>query len=185
MIVELEVQGCARIRRRKIRKIRVERFSRYETGAVGSESILAQGAVERAVQGEHRTAKHGTLGMERRAPLVGREVLLIAKQLLEELLIAPALAQGQRARTNDQPRVCELGSVELVVVRTFEQGRCNVLPWRIVGSVPEITQITLNFRHHPCPRGVRERSEEHTSELQSHSDLVCRLLLEKKKRLIL
>src|SRR5438034_9956819 len=40
-----------------------------------------------------------------------------------------------------------------------------------------------------CPRQVfsaafcsaRERSEEHTSELQSHSDLVCRLLLEKKK----
>src|SRR5438034_6948483 len=27
----------------------------------------------------------------------------------------------------------------------------------------------------------RLRSEEHTSELQSHSDLVCRLLLEKKK----
>src|SRR5438034_5343141 len=30
---------------------------------------------------------------------------------------------------------------------------------------------------------VEERSEEHTSELQSHSDLVCRLLLEKKKAL--
>src|SRR5438034_7887064 len=29
--------------------------------------------------------------------------------------------------------------------------------------------------------GFRGRSEEHTSELQSHSDLVCRLLLEKKK----
>src|SRR5438132_10834808 len=28
------------------------------------------------------------------------------------------------------------------------------------------------------------RSEEHTSELQSHSDLVCRLLLEKKNRLV-
>src|SRR5260221_13450033 len=28
---------------------------------------------------------------------------------------------------------------------------------------------------------VTGRSEEHTSELQSHSDLVCRLLLEKKK----
>src|SRR5438034_4852713 len=28
------------------------------------------------------------------------------------------------------------------------------------------------------------RSEEHTSELQSHSDLVCRLLLEKKKSLV-
>src|SRR5260221_6454904 len=29
---------------------------------------------------------------------------------------------------------------------------------------------------------VKVRSEEHTSELQSHSDLVCRLLLEKKKK---
>src|SRR5437773_7930705 len=29
---------------------------------------------------------------------------------------------------------------------------------------------------------ARLRSEEHTSELQSHHDLVCRLLLEKKKR---
>src|SRR5437588_13002667 len=28
------------------------------------------------------------------------------------------------------------------------------------------------------------RSEEHTSELQSHSDLVCRLLLEKKNKMV-
>src|SRR5438034_6771794 len=36
----------------------------------------------------------------------------------------------------------------------------------------------------PRPNGCRGkvRSEEHTSELQSHSDLVCRLLLEKKKK---
>src|SRR5260221_4944642 len=35
----------------------------------------------------------------------------------------------------------------------------------------------------PLPRrgDADMRSEEHTSELQSHSDLVCRLLLEKKK----
>src|SRR5438132_10454017 len=31
-------------------------------------------------------------------------------------------------------------------------------------------------------RSAPTRSEEHTSELQSHSDLVCRLLLEKKKK---
>src|SRR5438132_6953217 len=31
------------------------------------------------------------------------------------------------------------------------------------------------------PYVEKRRSEEHTSELQSHSDLVCRLLLEKKK----
>src|SRR2546421_4776145 len=30
-------------------------------------------------------------------------------------------------------------------------------------------------------KDLKERSEEHTSELQSRSDLVCRLLLEKKK----
>src|SRR5260370_20357633 len=31
---------------------------------------------------------------------------------------------------------------------------------------------------------IKWRSEEHTSELQSHLNLVCRLLLEKKKKLI-
>src|SRR5438034_5163861 len=39
--------------------------------------------------------------------------------------------------------------------------------------------------HGPLRRVVAhvDRSEEHTSELQSHSDLVCRLLLEKKNRI--
>src|SRR2546430_11563379 len=32
------------------------------------------------------------------------------------------------------------------------------------------------------PAGLLSRSEEHTSELQSQSNLVCRLLLEKKKK---
>src|SRR5947207_8365400 len=41
-----------------------------------------------------------------------------------------------------------------------------------VGMIP-----TVN----PSSFGNSVRSEEHTSELQSHSDLVCRLLLEKKK----
>src|SRR5260221_10517113 len=39
-----------------------------------------------------------------------------------------------------------------------------------------------SLREGPCARPFTQaRSEEHTSELQSHSDLVCRLLLEKKK----
>src|SRR5690242_21941689 len=41
-------------------------------------------------------------------------------------------------------------------------------------------------RHRPMwegrPSGLNLRSEEHTSELQSHVNLVCRLLLEKKKK---
>src|SRR2546430_4376851 len=36
-------------------------------------------------------------------------------------------------------------------------------------------------RQHSATRRERARSEEHTSELQSQSNLVCRLLLEKKK----
>src|SRR5438034_7734252 len=47
--------------------------------------------------------------------------------------------------------------------------------------------LALQYRSYPtefmgCMIG---RSEEHTSELQSHSDLVCRLLLEKKKNKLL
>src|SRR5438132_8826628 len=41
--------------------------------------------------------------------------------------------------------------------------------------------VTSLWRH-PLRRRQHDRSEEHTSELQSHSDLVCRLLLEKKKK---
>src|SRR2546430_10161048 len=37
-------------------------------------------------------------------------------------------------------------------------------------------------RHDPARGGCERRSEEHTSELQSQSNLVCRLLLEKKKK---
>src|SRR5256886_12100284 len=37
-------------------------------------------------------------------------------------------------------------------------------------------------RHHRLGRLGGERSEEHTSELQSQSNLVCRLLLEKKNK---
>src|SRR5438034_7799908 len=37
------------------------------------------------------------------------------------------------------------------------------------------------FARHGTESSSGARSEEHTSELQSHSDLVCRLLLEKKK----
>src|SRR5260370_32763288 len=36
-----------------------------------------------------------------------------------------------------------------------------------------------------CHRPGRGRSEEHTSELQSHLNLVCRLLLEKKKKVLI
>src|SRR5208283_5499401 len=50
---------------------------------------------------------------------------------------------------------------------------------------PPSSQIrALSRPTRSCLRSTRSgtRSEEHTSELQSHHDLVCRLLLEKKKK---
>src|SRR5260221_1801791 len=51
-------------------------------------------------------------------------------------------------------------------------------------SLPMNRTISRIERPVPEPGFLgKGRSEEHTSELQSHSDLVCRLLLEKKKHL--
>src|SRR5690242_20940523 len=62
-----------------------------------------------------------------------------------------------------------------------------------LGSVPGQARLAQGLAHARCwrPEGTClltkrghtiYRSEEHTSELQSHVNLVCRLLLEKKKR---
>src|SRR2546427_8563390 len=52
-----------------------------------------------------------------------------------------------------------------------------------VGAAVERSGATLlHNRHRLIRRGAAVRSEEHTSELQSQSNLVCRLLLEKKKK---
>src|SRR5206468_12568760 len=48
------------------------------------------------------------------------------------------------------------------------------------GSRGEVARMVQRDAKH-SRRRQRDRSEEHTSELQSRSDLVCRLLLEKKK----
>src|SRR3989475_3347566 len=50
------------------------------------------------------------------------------------------------------------------------------------GGVRCLTTVVAVCRRFGAVYG---RSEEHTSELQSQSNLVCRLLLEKKKRIIL
>src|SRR5260221_2232568 len=49
---------------------------------------------------------------------------------------------------------------------------------RVAGKI-----VLYNARYDKQMAGQGNRSEEHTSELQSHSDLVCRLLLEKKKNI--
>src|SRR2546430_6013701 len=59
---------------------------------------------------------------------------------------------------------------------------------------PHVPHVTVVRAHRDVQRrgvpqhldhGTLTRSEEHTSELQSQSNLVCRLLLEKKKKTII
>src|SRR2546430_10719828 len=47
--------------------------------------------------------------------------------------------------------------------------------------IPSVAQALRIIAATAATVGVDRRSEEHTSELQSQSNLVCRLLLEKKK----
>src|SRR5439155_14122390 len=49
--------------------------------------------------------------------------------------------------------------------------------------VPVAVVLDPDGAHHGSDPGHDERSEEHTSELQSRGHLVCRLLLEKKKKI--
>src|SRR5947207_9342216 len=53
---------------------------------------------------------------------------------------------------------------------------------RLDSNAPVYDVRTMRQRYSEFLMVLTSRSEEHTSELQSHSDLVCRLLLEKKKR---
>src|SRR5260370_32218362 len=70
----------------------------------------------------------------------------------------------------------------------FRSGRDAARAANLLADLRRRREAWIGDRH-PCrqhlsPRadGVVDRSEEHTSELQSHLNLVCRLLLEKKKQ---
>src|SRR5438034_3148463 len=67
--------------------------------------------------------------------------------------------------------------------RSIQRNTFGWLRLSIVTSAFE--EIDFEEREHQVDKILSVfRSEEHTSELQSHSDLVCRLLLEKKKNII-
>src|SRR5438034_8061713 len=65
--------------------------------------------------------------------------------------------------------------------------RSTLFPYTTLFRSGVLTQLlrslgTLAPEERRLVGAAANRSEEHTSELQSHSDLVCRLLLEKKKK---
>src|SRR5260370_9853910 len=73
-------------------------------------------------------------------------------------------------------------STDRVIIEDIDTGRSEV------AFINQLSSITTLVPEHEAGAtgemvaGPSARSEEHTSELQSHLNLVCRLLLEKKKK---
>src|SRR5699024_12306672 len=63
-------------------------------------------------------------------------------------------------------------------LRSLWESMGSVFEWSIVDNISE---RDARWKVLQPPTGSGKRSEEHTSELQSRFDLVCRLLLAKKK----
>src|SRR5690606_40087323 len=62
------------------------------------------------------------------------------------------------------------------------ESRARIMPTDVLMPEAWLSVLTILPRKAPSPAAASEnRSEEHTSELQSRENLVCRLLLEKKK----
>src|SRR5947207_9843350 len=76
-------------------------------------------------------------------------------------------------------------SVLLIAAFVERNGICDREGDRHSGACAARGQkpILAGLPHAHARHADAVRSEEHTSELQSHSDLVCRLLLEKKKQI--
>src|SRR5438034_6303808 len=96
------------------------------------------------------------------------------------------LRNSERANDQDEDDVHEKKTTQLFF------GIEQRISHKQQGNIVEKELQTQNAKYQARRRWIKglhysepdkkKRSEEHTSELQSHSDLVCRLLLEKKKK---
>src|SRR5215204_3847516 len=118
---------------------------------------------------------------------------------LDRTVVRLVTGHGWTADSGQQPPVAVAGK-EGGLVRVCDLGHRSVdvrLPvldrfWEVLVEDRVLARLALLLlQRFPCLGGevgtcgsgvLGRRSEEHTSELQSHSDLVCRLLLEKKKK---
>src|SRR5437773_9753176 len=111
---------------------------------------------------------------------------------------APRADRETSARADDH-RALRLWLRLLTCTQLLERHMRNLLRLRFGTTLPRFDLMSRLERypeglkmkelsHHLMVTGGKllhlERSEEHTSELQSHHDIVCRLLLEKKKHFI-
>src|SRR5258706_10408638 len=93
----------------------------------------------------------------------------------------------------EQPRAIAdtLEGVQAIVPELFDgagsDGKSGVSAWRVFKEIDRVLILACGTSYYSgCTakywiEALAGRSEEHTSELQSLTNLVCRLLLEKKK----
>src|SRR5438034_5866300 len=94
-----------------------------------------------------------------------------------KLALEPLYQWSRRHKLSDRDGVYPDG---LPAVATYRFGQ-PAQSFNKTAGIFAVTRGLINEVRQQSEKQQRERSEEHTSELQSHSDLVCRLLLEKKK----
>src|SRR5437773_8396100 len=94
-----------------------------------------------------------------------------------------------RHSTNYLARATIYGAVFILFAALWVTAEITRSGWNTGQWIERQQPIQFSHKHHVgddgidcryCHTSVETRSEEHTSELQSHHDLVCRLLLEKK-----
>src|SRR5688572_31821643 len=104
------------------------------------------------------------------------------KLVLRNRLVAVIKAGNERKHDDEEDKTQGFGHRSCIVTRIVSAAaftswtRTMWAPFKTAAAIVAIV---------PCRRsdaGAGVRSEEHTSELQSQSNLVCRLLLEKKKK---
>src|SRR5438034_8130854 len=87
--------------------------------------------------------------------------------------IGSQMPSAANTPSGSQGEVVRADSIPVIVGPTV----LAIVPGKLDSVAPALRRV----REMASALGYTFRSEEHTSELQSHSDLVCRLLLEKKK----
>src|SRR5438034_6799343 len=85
-----------------------------------------------------------------------------------------AVTGGRPLKGTIRPAGNKNAALPILAATLVADGPCRIDNVPHIGDVETMLELLAHLG--------AARSEEHTSELQSHSDLVCRLLLEKKKK---
>src|SRR5947208_11998472 len=99
------------------------------------------------------------------------------------MLLSPAMRWIRRASASISAKACSAQAMlaRRRTPRTFTPAAAHAATSMLRSTAPYLC-TTLSFGAQRSSSRPTERSEEHTSELQSPDHLVCRLLLEKKNQ---